>query len=634
MIGLLFTSLVSAKIFYASDSFCQSAGEGTVCNESTCPDGICPNGAICCGQTDQGVEVFPQSLPFSPVISKRYYSPILDYANPSIPDEVGVAHLNEILTGTSQEKWRDDRSIIQEDKYYAISNGREWQVCMPGEDSSIAPTDSAITVGESPPYPEEDFDTIGIDIIDNSNDLDDNPQDGTYTDTDGAATATIVPVQDNFFDGISVAGGFNYDYYYPVNSYSTRFSGRIGNPTDLCVQDGVCRVDCCGPGGLTNCTLDPDCFQSACNNATDGFCDYDCPRGEDPDCQVLESDAGEWAEFLPSTFVCTELEDDYQWAQCCPDTSSCYNASNDELSPYLPGEMLTTIKEFPCEAGNSNTNCGLLLGFSKEVPQNDADYQFVFYPDKPSTDMDGVQLAETISKVDLDDWSEYDYLEFYIGYFANFELNLTIYGMLPEYNRDYITTTEGTLDKKVELFGPEKVVNYAVQEPALRKWLHVKIPLGPENSDLRQAKIIALKFSASPDVLQELDTLVNYNNSGVRRLNQRNIVAFDKFVVTKENASENRICSDIIPRNTVNNAWISEDDLASSETDGAGKPIGLTTCQKLPGYGWTGTQCCGDVQDKNHTSGTYAEETYIDSEHACLSGTIVKNNTLVDIHIA
>ncbi|HLC19319.1 MAG TPA: hypothetical protein VJK72_00225, partial [Candidatus Nanoarchaeia archaeon] len=85
-----------------------------------------------------------------------------------------------------------------------------------------------------------------------------------------------------------------------------------------------------------------------------------------------------------------------------------------------------------------------------------------------------------------------------------------------------------------------------------------------------------------------------------------------------------RYCTDARYSDTaLKSSWIADlDDRTGGASIGTipGEPAGKSACNAL-GFGWTGTQCCGDD----------GREFYSDSEAGCWNGEIVKDNTIMTV---
>jgi len=653
---------------YFDEGICSSSfftdGMLESCTYDECPDGICASNILClCVDNGVGQRVFASSLPFVPAVFKGTYDNYISYVEHDVPFPVVENHNQNILEtyydpGLLEAGYYDSQCYYEPERHYFISNGQDWFMCSPDAGQMDALGSIMFGPGESPlastnpgglqgvvELSINEFTTGGSVIGDG----------GTDIGQGGYSTIAFVNVVDvNFFDGIY----YSTEDAILVNqpSYGSIFEITDVNNAESfqCSDDGSC---------ISSCVLDPDCCDidmncsgNPCNPEANGFCDPDCGFGVDPDC-AYDVDNQYWMTYYPTTFACSSADNDHLWLQCCPNPNRCMQRSSsidgyDPISPYLPGDHIATIKEFPCESEFSaldrSQNCALLFGFDTE----DGNPVFPLHTDGPSYSwVNGQQsfLDITQSKLNITDWSDYDYLEFYIAYFGNFELDVSIHGMVPSVTREEWPESgvSHTADNEdVVLFGPESVVNYATQPPALKKWLHIKIPLGDENSLLRQSKVLRIELSADKSILDAIGTKVSYYPN-VSQLESRqvqtdipnffelsNIIALDKVFLSHEDPAENILCSGALPSDTVPSSWISEASFDTNERDYQGIQLDMMACAKIPGYGWTGTQCCGDDQKKNFPDGSFTHETYIDTgSDACLFGNMIRSNTVLDIHV-
>lgn len=109
-----------------------------------------------------------------------------------------------------------------------------------------------------------------------------------------------------------------------------------------------------------------------------------------------------------------------------------------------------------------------------------------------------------------------------------------------------------------------------------------------------------------------------------------NAIALDKmYLRPKADVDRLRICSAEVPDSNFASAWIV--DLDDPRKSSAGKYLGQFACDDTPGYGWTGSQCCGDdttASFAQNPSSSFSEY-FNDSTKGCWQGNSIIENTLV-----
>lgn len=357
--------------------------------------------------------------------------------------------------------------------------------------------------------------------------------------------------------------------------------------------------------------------------------DNDCDGDASP-CIPLPEDgrppgAGEEGELLPSEvykrFMCHQTDDAGVFAECCSyDLGWCMNY----MKGRREGGPINTINDFSHYAGivpeGSNTTNMVLKYVTSSLGRIDVE-------DSIANDEEfRLGLPKKFYDEKLTNWSSYEYVEFYVWTTTNFVLDIG-------------------LAKKKTPFSPENmfksyvvrfrkpVIEYAVNEPGLRKWMHIKIPIddiyGEDRLDYFPVDMIAfftnikdLRDSGSPEVR------VDWNGDTVASGDERysNYIGIDKFFLTPKSAEipggdENYYCSGVWPP-----TWISDLDRDVPDDE----PEGRSACNAIPSYGWTGSRCCGDDTGNDLIDVGHAEladkEFFNDTDAGCWAGNVVVEN--------
>ncbi len=293
-------------------------------------------------------------------------------------------------------------------------------------------------------------------------------------------------------------------------------------------------------------------------------------------------------------FLCYKEGTESPFAECCGLVLQCFNDDGKKIR--RTGNVQSVIEEYPCDSPY-DFNCVLKIGIEQEIFESILYKKYTF------------ELKNTASSIF--DWSHYDYLEFYINFVRDHHLKLMIL------NTDSIPGAAFPSGYSDYILFNENITKYVVNDFALTKWLHVKIPLYELDEDITNVRM--LTFYEAVDNLPVSDTWLTDPQIGDPNLATgkfRNIIGLDRIFLSRDD--QPRYCSaGQYP------TWI--DDLDDPAEDSFDVAKGELPCISTPGYGWTGTRCCGD--DQTHTN----NETYIDTEHGCWRGLPVYNNTAVDI---
>ncbi len=283
---------------------------------------------------------------------------------------------------------------------------------------------------------------------------------------------------------------------------------------------------------------------------------------------------------IAARFICAKEDMDSRFLECCPDPDVCVNRENNRYR--LPGAFLNTIEEFTTSIGNPGPyGWGLKTNFFEET------YTLqVFLNHK---DPSGSFVADS----KLNDWSSFDYFEFFV--YAVDDLNLDLYiggEKLPDTN-GYLGSHYTALFNQPILTSP-----YAVNGAGLKKWIKVRVPI---SEVLDNTKINVIELRANKQISTDLGT--DFSIGGE---NYHNLLFIDKMHLVDED--NDFICSGgDYDENNRPHLWVQ--DLDQDQT----------SCQSIPGFAWSGSQCCGD--DVN--------EYYKDGENYCWNGNLLEKGSAV-----
>ncbi len=386
------------------------------------------------------------------------------------------------------------------------------------------------------------------------------------------------------------------------------------------------------PGSALDCSeIGSDFTDWNCNGVDDrqeyciSFENEACsPEHFDPDlCQLSPRD-------LSERFICFNEELDSHttlgsFAECCgPSLSFCKNP----IGPgRREGSFIKTLREFntydaantgdpeSAVCGRNDTNCVLRYSIAKPT-QEDVDNNRTF----------SIGFRNINNDLKINDWSDYDYLEFYIYFTANFAQNIRI-GKL-------VSDDPGLIDSYMYYFDAP-IVDYVVDEPKLGKWLHVMIPISEFKSVPDQVDLILL-YARADELSKTGSTVTIAGVSG----EFVNVVGLDKIHLSKradDGSKVDRVCTGAFDeQQNTDFRWLSDlDEIGPESADNPREKweqLGRTACNAVPSFGWTGTSCCGDDTGKNTYFGVdnnkikrivgddTFKEFYNDTEGGCWAG--------------
>jgi len=283
---------------------------------------------------------------------------------------------------------------------------------------------------------------------------------------------------------------------------------------------------------------------------------------------------------IAARFICAKEDIDSRFIECCPDALLCVNKDNNEFR--LPGSFLNTIKEFTSSAGQPGPyGWGLRTSYLEDV------YSLsIFLNDKNPV---GSFLADS----KLNDWSSFDYIEFFV--YAVDDLNLELY-----IGGQKLQNTNGNEGSHYQTLFNQPILNsqYSSNGQGLQKWIKIRIPVNEIISN-NEVNIIELRVNKQASAEDGSDFSIG-------SVNYHNLIFIDKMHLVKEGTDF--VCSgESYNSATRPNLWIN--DLDSDES----------ACNSIPGNLWSGTQCCGD--DIN--------EYYQDGNNYCWNGNLLEEGTAV-----
>jgi hypothetical protein len=361
-----------------------------------------------------------------------------------------------------------------------------------------------------------------------------------------------------------------------------------------------------------------------------GDCDLDCSFNKncivDPLAGVPDADKAKTAmnpTYNQPRYVCFNVNDRGEFAECCGlDRAYCNNPG----SGRRVGSMLHTIREFDDYDADEIQNSEELgkTNFVLRYGMSDVSGVDMINLNKDMGE-DTIRFALFTESADLNitNWNHYQYLEFYIWFTGNFELELWVgmYGGSGSQN-DYVSYA---FPFKV------KIVDYVVNEPELNKWLHVVIPTSRLWMPNFRPDVIV--FAADIAKLQELGKAYIDNEP------YSNVIGIDKihlrpWKVDMEpqmgSDAENAYCTGTWPPTWINNL----DEKRNPFGTKISQLAGMYACDSIPSYGWTGTMCCGDDNGNNtNVDGKYPagqtafKEFYSDITAGCWAGNRIAENT-------
>ncbi|MFC1741249.1 hypothetical protein ACFL3V_01810 [Nanoarchaeota archaeon] len=420
---------------------------------------------------------------------------------------------------------------------------------------------------------------------------------------------------------------------------------------------GIARMK--HPGATDFCQRLSDC--------EGGDCDLDCNL--DTDCHINPLDSLEGsdenendAKFQTPRYLCNYVGERGQFTECCGfDLSKCRNPDRG----VRVGTAVHTLREFDrygdvedAEPDEESTDID-----PDSVADLDKTNFVLRYKIERITDSFREEIEDTENPIgnkkflrfglftqkgdlNITNWGDYKFLEFYILFTANYEVELWV---------GQFDGTGGLSDFDNYIFPVKfRIVDYVVNEPELEKWLHVVIPT---NEIMRPEGLRpdVLAFVSDGERLLDFDTVQIAGESA----SYSNIVGVDKISLRPYNEPKSQSGSDLDPITHTNAAgpgaenayctatwpptWIKdldEDGTVDDSLPAGDNPAGRFTCDSIPSYGWTGNMCCGDdtgrdavfyaFNDPNNLRGRETfKEYYSDTYAGCWAGNKLAENSRV-----
>ncbi|MBI4441335.1 thrombospondin type 3 repeat-containing protein [Candidatus Woesearchaeota archaeon] len=353
--------------------------------------------------------------------------------------------------------------------------------------------------------------------------------------------------------------------------------------------DGFTKDNDCNDN---DASIHPNAFDP-CGDGLDQGCDD--KEGEEKCTQVTRTLKN---KDKAARFICYNEDNKGAFAECCNGVAC------DNPPPKLRtvGEPLTSISDFnvadgtPCPAGKNCVKTFVQrVGAADEQIGTDAYYsQPLFIDSSP---------AKTSNKAEheINDWSRYSSLDFFINVPNSYILDIALVG------GTQCTASDKYKGKCVLCRLPAK--DYVGNGHSLNKWMHVSIPLSDCTSNLRN--IEGVVFLSKEGDAKSFGNIFTFKNQRVY-----NAIGIDRVFLT---GGQTKYCSGSFYHPTnLPNLWI--DDLDYNAPGGDDIPAGKTACDKTPGYGWTGEQCCGDDSTRD------SPEYYADSQAGCWLGNRIASN--------
>lgn len=501
---------------------------------------------------------------------------------------------------TNSWKWgdplRDQFKILGVDGFDVISNSVQWSACNAGGiasnvyagDDKITLTPNFGILNYTPPFVEATIITPG--------DL------GSGGDIYGTGENTLLIPDTDFESGMAILN------MQPPGAPEHCFN----NDTDEGESDLNCGDGCrkCFIGEL--CNSSQDCVNGNCQDVVGvKKCTLEIPE--------LNATG-----YLAQRFICSRMDSVAAYTECCG-YSLGLCANKDQRSKIRrAGNPLYDIFEFLPKNPTESKNYALLMGLPLSLPSN---YKYYNYP-----------LRMSLADNPLYSWSSgtianYTDLEFYI---ASALPDISYLRLLILKNTTVSQFDPTTIDQY--LAQPNKVVfsgyisDYVTGQVQGGKWLRVKIPFSSFSSIAPGQEINFISVFANVlDVPEENHvTHAAFNNPN---LYFRNVIAIDRISLVPFSSEGVKYCAKYPPASGsgVNGQWIG--DMDSNASDVSEMPMGMGVCENTPGFGWTGTECCGnDLQASTSILNPhFVAESYADNIQGCVKGFPLRNNSVMNV---
>jgi hypothetical protein len=528
-------------------------------------------------------------------------------------------------------------------KFDAISNTNNWFICNTGDDAlagvyaPVGPDDaggwSGVLVSEYSGLPEPLDMSAGTTLLGGEEGewLGDGPSLTEWDESSDTSADDIID-EETFsseqydVDGASEVTACDQDGDGYEGPWTSDSSSPWHDPTGNC-EDPQPPFDCDDtmddaipnlarmrhPGRIDYCLASGSCGSAV------GDCDLDCepstpcvPDPEDaPDPEDMLTNPE--AKFFNPRFICHNVDKAGEFAECCGwDLNYCLNSAKGRRE----GAAVHTLREFdhykePPEGAENLNKTNFVLRYGIDVPDSSEITEDSYYR---------LSLWAGNNDLKITDWKHYKNLEFYIWFTANYEVELWI----------------GKFTGDEDLFDPTdiryytfpfkaRITDYVVNEPGLRKWLHVVIPIDDIFAVPFEPEMIV--FASNAKKLKDLGTVVTWTGGSPFS----NVVGIDKILLLPKEEdmpadADNLYCSGTWPP-----VWLKDLD-SKKVPDGAtgDQPEGRNACEAIPSYGWTGSMCCGDDTgedtDSDRIGPATFKEFYTDDNAGCWSGNVLADN--------
>jgi len=373
------------------------------------------------------------------------------------------------------------------------------------------------------------------------------------------------------------------------------------NESDVDCGDGCAK---CYDG--QKCKSNDDCISGICTDDGTG----------QKRCIPINFPQINWTGYIAKRFICSNMDEIATYTECCGYSLGLCMNQNLKSNIRRAGNPLDSIFEFPVKT--DNINYVLLMG----LPY----YQPVSYYNYPLL----------MSKADnpLYNWTNYSYLEFYIAYAVppeNKYLRLLVLKDVEE--SPFSTNTPkkyvegGNLEDDVLFRG--YIDNFTTGQIQPGKWVRVRIPIiqgGDKTNAIKKSDVVKMiSFYADES---DVPFTNRVTHAALPGLTFRNVIAIDRIHLVPSDSNKLLYCSKFPPFSTQLNYW--GNDMDSTYSDVSNQPIGKGICEATPGFGWTGTMCCGDDLKENPglaLNPKVVAESYVDSLHGCVKGFTLRNDS-------
>ncbi|MFP4118429.1 MAG: hypothetical protein ACLFTH_00050 [Candidatus Woesearchaeota archaeon] len=296
----------------------------------------------------------------------------------------------------------------------------------------------------------------------------------------------------------------------------------------------------------------------------------------------------------PEQFVCYPFNGESKIAECCNSYSTCYNAQEDSIyhgrdmqyGYYGKGGTLYTVSNFD----QFDSESGEII-----------DYVRRDLTVTESNPMKLKSLGSGLNLYDSRDWSNFDTLNFDIGYNHNYLENLTLV------NSSGATCTIAN------------ITDYFTNGNATMRWHHVRIEDLDESCQEQNNKefwteVKEMQISVSSSSRTPVTILVDN-------------IYLEK---TDDPSYKNRYCAGDFGKWVTNLDGETDEGFSQSSDSKAYGPHWYA-CESQASYDWTGSRCCGDDTEEfgfnisEQTPGEY----FADKKAACFAGVPVHNDMTV-----